>query len=82
MLLEHFADCVEWETIGAKSFTIDEIVARGYDLDLCEYPYDDEEILSPAETIKIFRERRDALDSKINVRLEKISALLQNIGGE
>lgn len=88
MLLEHFADCVEWwdnrqeipdadsETFKAKSFTVDEIIARGYDLDLCGYPSTDEEILSPAETIKEFRERRAALDFKINSRLEKISALL------
>ena len=88
MLLEHFADCVEWwdnrreipdadsETFKAKSFTVDEIVARGYDLDLCGYPSTDEEILSPADTIKEFRERRTALDFKIDSRLEKISALL------
>ena len=94
MLLEHFADCVEWwsnryeiqdtdsETFKAKSFTFEEIVNRGYDLDLCGYPSSDEEILSPTETIKDFQERRAALNSKIDSRLEKLSALLQNIGGD
>lgn len=52
------------------------------DLDLCGYPSTEEEILSPADTIKDFLERRTALNAKIDSRLEKISALLQNIGGE
>ena len=94
MLLEHFADCIEWwsnrreiqdtdsETFKAKSFTVEEIVNRGYDLDLCGYPSTDEEILSPTETIRDFQERRATLNSKIDSRLEKLSALLQNIGGD
>lgn len=94
MLLEHFADCVEWwnnrreiqdaksETFKAKAFTVDEIVNRGYDLDLCGYSSSDEEILSPVETIRDFQERRAALNSKIDSRLEKISALLQNVRGD
>ena len=94
MLLDHFEDCVEWwsnrreiqdtdsETFKAKSFTVAEIVNRGYDLDLCGYPSTDEEIFSPTETIRDFQERRAALNSKINSRLEKLSALLQNIGGD
>ena len=94
MLFEHFADCVEWwsnrqeiqdtdsETFKAKSFTVAEIVNRGYDLDLCGYPSTDEEILSPIDTIKDFQERRAALNSKIDSQLEKLSALLQNIRGD
>lgn len=94
MLLAHFADCVEWwnnrreiqddgsETFKAKAFAVDEIVNRGYDLDLCGYPSTEEEILSPAETIRDFQEHRAALNSRINARLEKISTLLQNIGGD
>ena len=94
MLLEHFAGCVEWwnnrreiqdsdlETFKSKSFTVDEIVNRGYDLDLCGYPSTEEEILSPTETIRDFQEHRAALNSRINARLEKISALLQNIGDD
>ncbi len=89
MLLEHFANCVDWwnnrreiqdadaETFKAKAFTVAEIVNREYDLDLCGYPSTDEEILSPAETIKNFQEHRAALNHKINSRLEKISALLE-----
>ena len=94
MLLEHFADCIEWwsnrreiqdtdsETFKAKSFTVEKIVNRGYDLDLCDYPSTDEEILSPIETIRDFQERRATLNSKIDSRLEKLSALLQNIRGD
>lgn len=93
MLLEHFADCVKWwnnrceiqdddsETFKSKAFTVEEIVNHGYDLDLCGYPSTEEEILSPAETIRDFQERRAVLNARINTRLEKISALLQNMGG-
>ena len=65
------------ETFKAKSFTVAEIVNRGYDLDLCGYSSTDEEILSPTETIRDFQERRAALNSKIDSRLKKLSALLQ-----
>ena len=65
-----------------KSFTVDEIVNRGYDLYLCDYSSSDEEILLPTETIRDFQERRIALNSKINLRLEKISTLLQNKRGD
>jgi type I restriction enzyme M protein len=34
------------------------------------------EILSPADTIREFKEKRNLLNSKIDKRLEKISALL------
>ena len=97
MTFEHFANCVEWwnnrreiqddgsETFKAKSFPVDEIINRGYDLDLCGYPSANEEVLSFPEMLKEIKntqERYVTLTSGINARLEKISALLQNIGGE
>ena len=90
MLIEHFDDCVEWwdkrqeikdadsETFKAKFYSVDELVGRNYDFDLCGYPSTEEEILSPFDTIQNFHQRRDALNAKIDSQLEKISELLQN----
>ena len=70
MLLEHFVGCVEWwnnrreiqddgsETFKAKSFTVDEIINRGYDLDLCSYPSTEEEIFSSRALILEFKAAR------------------------
>ena len=89
MLLEHFADCVDWwnnkteikdadsETFKAKFYSVEELVGRNYDFDLCGYPSVEEEILTPQETIQDFHQRRDALNAKIDLQLEKISALLE-----
>ncbi|MBQ3442611.1 MAG: N-6 DNA methylase [Selenomonadaceae bacterium] len=97
MTLEHFTNCAEWwnnrreiqdpdsETFKAKSFTVDEIINRGYDLDLCGYPSANEEVLSFPEMLKEIKTTQEhyvALTSRINARLEKISVLLQNIGGD
>ena len=91
MLLEHFADCVEWwynrqeikdadsESFKAKFFSVEELVGRNFDFDLCGYPSTEEEILTPQETIQDFHQRRNALNAKIDLQLEKISALLQKI---
>ena len=87
MKLEHFADCQEWwdnrrvitddtGNFKAKDFSAAEIADRNFDLDLCGYPSEDVEILSPADTIREFKEKRNLLNSKIDKRLEKISALL------
>src|SRR5690554_4383344 len=88
MKLEHFAECVAWwndrtqikdaetDTYKAKDYTIQELAERGYDLDLCGYPTVEEEVLSPEETIRLFQEKRDALNAKIDRRLAEIEALL------
>ena len=88
MLLEHFADCVDWwnnrqeikdadsDTFKAKFFSVEELVGRNYDFDLCGYPSTEEEILTPLETIQDFHQRRDALNAKIDSQLAKISELL------
>lgn len=88
MKVEHFNDCVEWwnnredikdaetDTYKTKSFTVQELVDRGYDLDLCGYPTAEEEVLSPEETIINFHEKRDSLNARIDKRLAEIEALL------
>ena len=88
MKVEHFDDCVAWwndrkaikdaetDTYKSKSYSIQELVSRGYDLDLCGYPTAEEEVFSPEETIQLFHEKRDALNAKIDKRLARIEALL------
>ena len=88
MKVEHFDDCVAWwndrkeikdtetDTFKAKSYSVQELVNRSYDLDLCGYPTAEEEVLSPEETIQLFHEKRDALNAQIDKRLAEIEALL------
>ena len=67
------------DTFKAKFFSVEELISRNYDLDLCGFPSTEEKTLSPQETIQDFHQRRDALNAKIDLQLEKISALLQNV---
>lgn len=88
MKLEHFSSCIEWwkdrkdipdtetETFKAKEYTVQDVVEKGYDMDLCGYPTIEEEILSPSETIKIFHEKRDSLNGKIDRKLKEIQDAL------
>jgi len=88
MKVEHFDECVAWwnnrkeikdsetDTFKAKCYTVQELESRGYDIDLCGYPTVEEEVLSPEETIKLFHEKRDALNAKIDKRLAEIEVLL------
>ena len=88
MKIEHFDDCVAWwndrkeikdvetDTFKAKSYSVQELFNRSYDLDLCGYPTTEEEVLSPEETIQVFHEKRDALNTQIDKRLAEIEALL------
>lgn len=88
MLLKHFNDAISWwdnrveikdidtDTFKAKEYKVNEIVERNYDLDLCGYPVFEEEILSPEETIKEFREKRKKLNTEIELKISKIEELL------
>lgn len=88
MKLEHFDSCVNWwndrveikdsetETFKAKAYTAQELLDRNLDLDLCGYPTLEEEVLSPEETIRLFHEKRDALNARIDARLVEIEKML------
>jgi len=88
MKLEHFNSCVEWwndrkeisdtetETFKAQEYSVQDIIDRGYDIDLCGYPTIEEEVLSPKETIQIFHEKRDSLNAKIDRKLKEIQEQL------
>lgn len=88
MLFEHFDECIAWwnkreiikdiesDSYKANSFSLNELANRSYDLDLCGYPIIEEEVFSPEETIKIFHEKRNTLNAKIDMKLEEIELLL------
>ena len=91
MLPEHFDPVVEWwnnrieiadtdtETFKSKKYSAEEIVAGDYNLDLCGYPVEEKEILSPEETMHNFVQRREELDRQMDEKLEAIRRLLQEV---
>ena len=87
MELKHFDECIEWwndrkEIIledgpKAQKYTVNYLLEeRGCDLDLCQYPHEEEEVLDPLDTIRNYQEKRAALNSEIDYVLEKLKALL------
>ena len=86
MKLEHFQPALHWwdnrteiEEDGfpkAKKYTVEEIVANGYNIDLCGYPHEEEEILDPMDLINQYQEKRASLNAEIDHVLEKITSLL------
>ena len=60
----------------AKKYTIQEIKERNYNLDLCGYPYEEEEVLPPMELIQKYQEKRAEVDKNIDEILSKIKALI------
>lgn len=86
MQLSHFAPAEEWWTNRveinedgfdkAKKYTIAEIAERKYNLDLCGYPHEEEEILPPDELIKQYRQKRAALNSEIDAILANVEEML------
>ena len=66
----------ETDTYKAKAYSVQELANRNYDLDLCGYPAEEEEVLSPQETIQQFHEKRDALNAQIDKKLAEIESLL------
>lgn len=86
MELKHFAPAMDWwnsrEEINvdgfdkAKKYTIEEIAARNYNIDLCGYPHEEEEILPPKELIQQYQEKRASLNADIDRILAQITEIL------
>jgi len=86
MKLEHFAPAVEWwnrrEEITidgfdkAKRYGVKELVDRNYNLDLCGFPHEEEEILPPRELIQQYQEKRASLNADIDRILAEIEDIL------
>lgn len=86
MKLEHFNDALNWwenreeiEVDGfpkAKKYTINEIVNRTYNIDLCGFPQEEEVILAPMDLILEYQEKRASLNAEIDHVLEQITSML------
>ena len=86
MKLEHFAPAMEWWndrkeiTVDgfdkAKKYTAEELVERNYNIDLCGFPHEEEEILPPKELIQQYQEKRASLNADIDRILEQITGIL------
>lgn len=86
MKLEHFNDALSWwesreeiEVDGfpkAKRYSIDEIVERSYNIDLCGFPHEEEAILEPMDLIQEYQEKRTSLNAEIDHVLEQITSML------
>jgi type I restriction enzyme M protein len=84
---EHFAPVVEWwndrneiNTEGfdkARKFSVQELADKSYNLDLCGFPHEEEEILEPDELIANYKIRKDILNTKIENILADIQKLLE-----
>ena len=86
MKIEHFNEAIDWwdnrREINiegfdkSKRYSVDEIANRNYDIDLCGYPHEEEEILEPKDLIEQYQEKRASLNGKIDKVIEEISNLL------
>jgi len=86
MKLEHFAPAIEWwnsrEEITvdgfdkAKRYTVQELVDRNFNIDLCGFPHEEEEILPPHDLIQQYQEKRASLNADIDRILAEIEAIL------
>lgn len=86
MELKHFAPAMDWwenrEEITidgfdkARKYTAEEITERNYNIDLCGYPHEEEEILEPKELIHQYQEKRAILNADIDRILAQITDIL------
>lgn len=86
MKIEHFNEVINWwdnrKEINidgfdkSKKYSVNEIANRNYDIDLCGYPHEEEEILEPKDLIEQYQEKRASLNDKIDKVISEISNLL------
>ncbi len=86
MKLEHFNEVIDWrhnrqaiEVEGfdkARRYMVQEIIERQYNLDLCGFPHEEEEILPPDELIATYQQKRAALNADIDRILADITGVL------
>ena len=86
MQLKHFEPVMEWwnnrEEITidgfdkSKKYTVTELSDRNYNIDLCGFPHEEEEILPPKELIQQYQEKRASLNADIDRILGQITDIL------
>lgn len=84
--LDHFQPVMEWwdnreEIINerdekSRKFTVQEIIDRNYNLDLCKFPQEEDEILEPHELIEHYIADRTRLNKEIDEVLAEIQEML------
>ncbi|WP_026759370.1 type I restriction-modification system subunit M [Selenomonas ruminantium] len=88
MKMEHFTPVMEWwnnrqevEEDGwakAKKYTVQEIAENDYNIDLCGFPHEEEEIIPPMDLINQYQEKRASLNAEIDHILDKIMAIMED----
>lgn len=86
MELKHFDSVIAWwnnrEEINvdgfdkSKKYSAEELAERNYNIDLCGYPHEEEEILPPKELIQQYQEKRASLNADIDRILAQITDIL------
>lgn len=90
MKLEHFDPVVQWwndrQEISAdgfdkaKRYSYKQLTDEfAYNLDLCGFPHQEEEILAPNDLIQRYQEERASLNAEIDRVLQQINALLGGV---
>lgn len=84
--LEHFQPVMEWwdnreEIVNerdekSRKFPVQEIIDRNYNLDLCKFPQEEEEVLEPHELIEHYMADRTRLNKEIDEVLAEIQEML------
>src|SRR5699024_2232251 len=84
--LEHLQPVMDWwydrkeiivdDFFKSKKYTSEEIIDRNYDLDLCGFPKEEENILEPRELMENYQEEREQLNKQIDNILIDIHQLL------
>lgn len=64
------------DLISQKKYTFSELEEKGYNIDLCGYPHEEEEILPPKELIQQYQEKRKSLNADIDRILAQITDIL------
>lgn len=59
-----------------KKYAVEELIEREYNIDLCGFPHEEEEILPPKELIQQYQEKRASLNADIDRILEQITSIL------
>ena len=86
MKLDHFQPAMDWwnnrEEINvdgfdkSKKYTYAELEEKGFNIDLCGYPHEEEEILPPKELIQQYQKKRKSLNADIDRILAQITDIL------
>lgn len=75
---ENREEILEGKFYKSKSFTPSELAELNYNLDQCDFPKEEEEILNPFELIQNYQAERATLNHKIDNVLADILQLLED----